>query len=158
LGYSRAGSPGTATRRTVTELVIESTSAEDPPAFEGASDELVHFLSFAVAERYGATHDLSGIARILRTQAGRDVLRPLLTFAEDNPADADDRRDMDQIWQEAQPVAESAAWAATQLRASRVLQGLATGFPALAEQLDELARVARWSAERRARIRLLFRL
>ena len=118
----------------------------------------MHFLSFAVAERYGATHDLSGVARILRAQSRHDALRPLLTFAEDNPADADDRRDMDQIWQDAAPVAEAARWAAAQIRGSKVLRQLVGEFPRLPDQLDDLARLADWSAERRARIRLLFRL
>ena len=107
----------------MTELVVESSAGGDAPQFEGASDQLVHFLSFAVAERYGATHDLSGVARILRAQSRHDALRPLLTFAEDNPADADDRRDMDQIWQDAAPVAEAAArWAAAQIRGSKLLR------------------------------------
>lgn len=87
-----------------------------------------------------------------------DPLRPLLTFAEDNPADADDSRDMEQIWQAAAPVAVAATWAATEIRASQRLLDLIARFPELLPRLDELAAIARWSAERDAAIRLLFRL
>jgi len=142
----------------MTELIVESTAAGDPPRLDGPTDQLVHFLSFAVAERYGATHDLAGVARILRGKVANDSLRPLLTFAEDNPTDPEDRRDMEQIWQDAEPVAEAARWAAGQIRGSKVLLQLASEFPQLADELDELARVAAWSAERGARVRLLFRL
>lgn len=144
--------------RAVAELQVETTAEGEPPQFLGPTSDLVHFLSFAVAERYGATHDLSGAARILRERGRGDVLRPLLTFAEDNPADADDRRDMEQIWQDAQPVAGAARWAAGEIRSSRVLRQLTADFPQLLPRLDELAQIAAWSAERGARIRLLFRL
>ena len=141
------------------ELRVEpDRPGENPPSFAGPTDDLVYFLSFAVAERYGATHDLSGAARVLRERAAGDLLRPLLTFAEDNPADADDRRDMEQIWQEAAPVASAARWAAEQIRDSRLLQGLTADFPGLLPRLEDLAQIAAWWAERGARIRLLFRL
>jgi hypothetical protein len=103
----------------VAELRVETRAEGDPPQFTGPTGDLVYFLSFAVAERYGATHELSGVARVLRSRSQRDPLRPLLTFAEDNPADTEDRRDMEQIWQPAAPVAEAAAWAAAALRPDR---------------------------------------
>ncbi|HTE84980.1 MAG TPA: hypothetical protein VK821_09615 [Dehalococcoidia bacterium] len=155
----------------MTELRVETRAEGEPPSFGGPTGDLVYFLSFAVAERYGATHELSGVARILRARSatpahpepveGRvsaDALRPLLTFAEDNPADTDDRRDMEQIWQPAGPVAAAAAWATGQIRASQRLLDLTAGFPDLLPRLDDLARIATWSAEREAAIRLLFSL
>jgi hypothetical protein len=140
------------------ELRVETTAGGAPPAFSGPTGDLVFFLSFAVAERYGATHDLSGVARILRGRAGSPDLRPLLTFAEDNPSDDDDRRDMEQIWQDAAPVASVAGWVATEIESSRVLKELTQEFPDLVPALKDLAQISRWSAERGARIRILFRL
>jgi hypothetical protein len=142
----------------VAELRVDTRAAGTPPEFSGPTEDLVYFLSFAVAERYGATHQLSAVARVLRERPPRDALRPLLTFAEENPDDADDRADMEQIWQPAAPVAASAAWAADEIRASPRLLSLVQGFPGLLARLDDLARIAAWSAERGGDVRLLFRL
>lgn len=139
------------------ELIVQTTAGA-PPAFDGPSGDLVYFLSFAVAERYGSTHDLSGAAQIIRHQHNRDVLRPLLTFAEDNPSDPQDKQDMDQIWQDAVPVLEAARLAAESIRTSDRLQDLTKDFPALLPRLDDLIRIAEWAAEHDARLRLLFRL
>src|SRR5579885_3125014 len=100
------------------ELRVETRDAATPPEFRGPTADLVYFLSFAVAERYGATHELSAVARVLRDRTPNDTLRPLLTFAEENPDDVEDRADMERIWQPAAPVAASAAWAAGEIRAS----------------------------------------
>ena len=140
------------------ELIVQTSSNELLPAFGGPSGDLVYFLSFAVAERYGSTHDLSGAAAIIRHQHNRDVLRPLLTFAEDNPSDPEDKQDMDAIWQDAGPVAESARLAAESIRGSERLLDLTKDFPDLLPRLDDLAQIAAWAVERNARIRLLFRL
>jgi hypothetical protein len=142
----------------VAELRVETRAAGTPPEFGGPTADLVYFLSFAVAERYGATHELSAVARVLRERPPRDQLRPLLTFAEENRGDEDDRADMERIWQPAGPVAEAAAWATREIRASPRLLGLIEGFPDLLPRLDDLARIAAWSAERGGEIRLLFRL
>jgi hypothetical protein len=72
--------------------------------------------------------------------------------------DAEDRQDMEKIWQPASPVANAAAWAAKEIRGSQRLLDLIAGFPELLPRLDELAEIAEWSAERNAEIRLLFRL
>jgi hypothetical protein len=140
------------------ELRVESRAQGRQPRFSGPTSDLVYFMSFAVAERYGATHDLSGLAKVLRSRLPGDTLRPLLTFAEQAGDDDQDRADMERIWQPAQPVAEAASWVAAEIRASDRLQELAAGFPELVPRLDDLARIAGWSAERSAEIRLLFRL
>ncbi len=140
------------------ELRVETRVAGTAPEFGGPTADLVYFLSFAVAERYGASHELSAVARVLRGRPPRDALRPLLTFAEETPSDADDRADMDRIWQSAAGIADSAAWAAQEIRASPQLLSLIEGFPDLLPRLDDLARIAGWSAERGSEVRLLFRL
>lgn len=142
----------------VAELIVETSASARPPAFHGPTADLVYFLSFAVAERYGSTHELSGVARSLREQERSDVLRPLLTFAEQSTADRDDRRDMEQIWQEAAPVAAAAAFTAHAITGSPRLTQLAGGFPELVPRLKDLAAIAAWAEERQARVRLLFRL
>jgi hypothetical protein len=140
------------------ELHVETRASGEAPTFRGPTEDLVYFLSFAVAERYGATHDLSGLARILRSRAPQDRLRPLLTFAEQSDEDQEDRADMERIWQPAAPVAESAGWVASEIRSSQRLQELSNEFPQLLPRLEELAQIASWSAERDADIRLLFQL
>jgi hypothetical protein len=144
------------------ELRVETRAEGQPPEFTGSTADLVYFLSFAVAERYGSTHELSGVARVLRSRAmdesRGDQLRPLLNFAEDNPQDSEDNRDMEKIWQPAGPVADAATWTADQIGGSQRLLDLISGFPELLPRLGELAEIAGWSAERKAEIRLLFRL
>lgn len=139
------------------ELIVESDASGEATQFSGSSADLVYFLSFAVAERYGATHDLAVVARTLRQQHAVN-LRPLLSFAEDNAPDPDDQRDMDQIWQESGPVRDSARAAAAAIRSSPSLQELAKEFPALVDGLEELGRIAAEYADRGSRLRLLFRL
>ena len=141
----------------MTELRIETTADGSPPSFCGLTSDLVYFLSFAVAERYGATHELSGVAKILRGEMAPN-LRALLTFAEDNPGDAADLSDMEQIWQDAAPVAAAARWVASEIQASSVLLQLTQEFPRLVASLQELAGIADWTAARGGRVRMLFRL
>jgi hypothetical protein len=144
------------------ELRVETRAEGEAPGFAGPTADLVYFLSFAVAERFGSTHDLSGVARVLRSratdQSRGDQLRPLLTFAEDTPEDPEERQDMEKIWQPARPVAVAASWTAEEIRRSERLRDLAAAFPDLVPRLDDLAEIAAWSADRSAEIRLLFRL
>jgi hypothetical protein len=141
------------------ELRIDTRADGEAPGFAGPTSDLVYFLSFAVAERFGSTHDLSGVARVLRSRAMEqsrgDQLRPLLNFAEDDP---DERQDMENMWQPARPVADAAAWTAEEVRGSKRLLELVAGFPELLPRLDDLTTIAAWSADRDAEIRLLFRL
>jgi len=137
------------------ELILQESDG-GRPAFAGPTGDLVYFLSFAVAERYGSMHDLSAAAQLLRT--GNSInLRPLLTFAEDRPAGAAGGN-MESFWQEAAPVAAAARAVSAAIPASDRLRTLTHDFPALLPGLKELATLAEAAAQRGVRLRLLFRL
>jgi hypothetical protein len=71
----------------------------DAPPFESDTSDLVYFLSWAFSARYGANHELSVAALVLRGEFKID-LSPLLTFADRDVKDDEDRRLMDESWQE----------------------------------------------------------
>jgi len=129
-----------------------------PCAFDGDTSDVVYFLSFAFSARYGSTHELSRASLLLRGEFKID-LRPLLTFADRQPEDAADQRELERVWQEAAPLAECCRQVVDALDGGNAqLRELTAGFPALRDRLDELSRMAEWAAERRSKVRLTFEL
>jgi hypothetical protein len=128
------------------------------PEFGGPTDELVAFLSFGFAARYGAQHDLTALALLLRGERKID-LQPLLTFADRNTEVEADERELERVWQPAAPLAETldAVIAALEDGDERI-EALAAATPALLPRLRELRDMARVAAERDARVRLTFEL
>ncbi len=137
--------------------MVETTAAEQPPPFAGPTDDLLAFLSFLAAERYGSTHELSAAALALRRQHRIDT-RPLMEFGDAVPEDDEDREILDRLWQDAAPLAEAAAASAAAIRADPQLHSLTRDYPNLPDRLDDLAAVARWAAARGARVRVTYRL
>jgi hypothetical protein len=139
-----------------TTLILETTAAEDCPIeFLGDSADIVYFISFAHSERYGADHPLSKAAAILKRRLRLD-LSPLLTFADARAESEDEQRALETIWQDAAPLAESARRVACAIQATPELRELTSDFPELPDRLHELAEMARWAAERGARLRLTY--
>ena len=150
-------------------LIVETTAGEtagetvdgeavDPaPSFRTDPEQLLAFLSFGAAERYGSLHPLSGVVNLLRRRHDVDT-RPLLSFGDAVPGDEEDERELERLWQEPGPLAEAAAGAAAAIRTNERLSSLARDFPRLPDLLDDLAAIARWAADRGARIRLTYRL
>jgi hypothetical protein len=141
----------------VSAVLVETTAAGEPPAFRGDTRDLLAFLSFGAAERYGSTHELSALARLLRRKHEIDT-QPLFEFSDALPEDDEDRQLLDRLWQEPAPLAEASAATAAAVRADPELAALARSFPTLADRLDELAATARWAAARGARVRITYRL
>jgi len=139
------------------ELIVETTAAEPHPGFTGPTGDLLAFLTFGASERYGAMHPLSGVANLLRRRHGVNLL-PIFHFGDAVPEDEEDERNLDALWQDAAPLAESCAAAIERLRAEPRLQQLSAGFPELIPRLDDLRRIAEWAAERGARVRITYRL
>ena len=135
----------------------------DPPEvcpieFGGPNDVLVHFLSLAFSTRYGATHPLSQLALLLRGEKKID-LAPLTTFADRNVEEEADQRELDRVWQDAAPLADTLRGVTAALAAEDERIGLLTDeAPGLNERLRDLLRMVDWAAAREARVRLTFEL
>jgi hypothetical protein len=141
----------------VSELIVETSAGKPAPGFRHDTADLVSFLSFVAAERYGSTHPLSVLANRLRRRHRID-LGPLWEFYEADAEDEQDRAQLERIWQAPGPVAQAAAEAAAALQADPDAAALAAGFPHLGGLLEDLAANARWAQSRGARLRLTYRL
>ncbi len=115
-------------------------------------------MSWAYSVRLGGTHELARAALHLQRRHKIDM-RPLTTYADRDVEDEDDRHQLEHAWQDAAPLAAACEAAAAALRSDDAeLRALIEGYEALADHLDELAAMARWGAERGARVRVTFRL
>jgi hypothetical protein len=132
--------------------------AESPSAFGGDTSPLVYFLSFAFAARYGAQHELTKAALLLRGGAHKIDLKPLLTFADRDADDPADQRELARVWQDAAPLAECCRAVVEAIDADAAIQEQLVEFPTLRDRLDELARIASWAADRGAKVRLTFEM
>jgi hypothetical protein len=139
-----------------TALIVETTDPEDCPIeFLGDSADIVYFISFAHALRYGSDHPLASASADLKRQFHID-LSPLLTFADARTESAAEERALETLWQEAEPLAESARSAADAIEDNPDLSKLTADFPELPDRLRELAEMANWAAQRGARMRLTY--
>jgi len=144
----------------VSELLVEleeAAGAGPRASFGGDTADLLAFLSFAAAERYGSTHPLSTLARLLRREHGVDT-RPFWEFDAAEPEDEEDRAALARLWQAGEPLAAAATAAAAALRGDSRLAALARDFPGLPARLEELAAIARAAAASGKRLRLTYRL
>lgn len=130
----------------------------DAPTFTSETADLVWFLSWAFSTRYGANHELSLAALVLRGEFKIDLL-PLLTFADRNVEDPADEEALERAWQEAAPLAECCARVADALGSDeKRLADVVGDYPLLRQNIADLGRIAGWAAERRARIRVTYEL
>ena len=128
------------------------------PAFETDTSELVFFLSWAFSQRYGANHEMSLAALILRGEYKIDLL-PLLTFADRDVEDAADADVLERSWQDAAPLAECCEQVAAALRGEdRRLSDLREDYPNRAGNIEDLGHIAAWAAGQGARIRVTYEL
>ena len=129
-----------------------------PPEFASDTQDLVYFLSWAYATRYGASHELSMASRVLRQDLGID-LQPLLTFADREVEDPDDCDALDLAWQEADPLAACCSAVAAALSApGGAFEAIASQYPRLADNIRDLGHIAAWAAQRGARVRVTYEL
>jgi hypothetical protein len=130
----------------------------DAPSFQTETSQLVFFLSWAFSQRYGASHELAEAARILRFEHKID-LGPLLTFADRDVEEEADADVLERSWQGAEPLAECCTVVAQALQGDDTrLTDLSSDYPNLVTNIEELGNVARWAAERGARIRITYEL
>jgi len=138
---------------------FETDAAEACPiAFGGDAAVLVYFLSLAFSTRYGAQHDLSRLALLLRGEHKVDI-GPLTTFADRNVEEEADARELARVWQDAGPLAETLRRVIDVLESGdERVDALIAGTPDLAPRLRDLLRMTEWAEERGARVRMTFEL
>ena len=129
---------------------------EPPVAFAGDTGALVYFLSFAFAARYGAQHELTKASLLLRGGEHKIDLKPLLTFADREPDDPADERELERVWQDAAPLAETCRRVVVAIDSDAAIRERLGEFPTLRDRIDELGRIATWAAETGRRVRLTF--
>jgi hypothetical protein len=128
------------------------------PSFTTETSDLVFFLSWAFSTRYGASHELSIAATMLRAEFKIDM-QPLLTFADRNVEDPADEEALERAWQDAAPLAECCEQVYEALGSDeKRLAGVREGYPALRENIRELGQIAAWTAERGGRMRVTYEL
>jgi len=128
------------------------------PPFTSDTADLVYFLSWAFSTRYGASHEMSVAALVLRSEFKIDLL-PLLTFADRNVEDPADEEALQRAWQDAAPLAECCDRIYEALGSDeKRLASLRDDYPALRELIRELGQIAAWAARRNARIRVTYEL
>jgi hypothetical protein len=135
----------------------------DPPqpdlgAFENDTEDLVFFLSWAFSARYGANHEMSVAALILRGEFKIDLV-PLLTFADRNVEEPSDAEALELAWQDAAPLAECCRAVADAFEGDdRRLADLREEYPGLVAGIRELGSIAATAAARGSRIRVTYTL
>ena len=139
-------------------LIVEFDPPGEAPAFTGDTAPLVYFLSFAFAARYGAQHELTRASLLLRGGEHKIDLKPLLTFADREPDDPADERELERVWQDAGPLAECCRRVVAAIDADAAIREHLREFPALRDLIEELGRIASWAAETGRRVRLTFTL
>src|SRR3990172_363172 len=136
-------------------LIVEFDPPGAAPAFGGDTAPLVYFLSFAFAARYGAQHELSLATGLLRDKHKIDI-KPLLTFADHAAEDEADRRELERLWQDAAPLAESCRRVVEAIDADEAVREQLRDELTLRDLLDELGRIAARAAAEGRRVRLTF--
>lgn len=130
----------------------------DAPSFSSDTSDLVFFLSWAFSARYGANHEMSVAALVLRGEFKIDLV-PLLTFADRDVEDPADQEALDRAWQDAAPLADCCADVARALQSTdQRLSEVTEEYPFLQDNIAELGRIAAWAAERGVRIRVTYDL
>jgi hypothetical protein len=130
----------------------------EAPEFEHDTSDLVYFLSWAYSARFGASHELSQAALILRGEFKID-LAPLLTFADRDVEESEDQDILDRSWQDAGPLAQCCEEVARALKSDdERLRELANDYPGLCPSVKQLGRIAGWVAGRGSRIRVTYEM
>src|SRR5215207_962350 len=116
------------------------------PQLGGDSSDLVYFLSFAFSQRYGASHELSVAALILRGEFKINIA-PLMSFADREIEEPSDAETLERAWQDPIGLAECCrAVAAAMGGDEKRLVAIRTDYPRLQELIGELGECAAWAA------------
>lgn len=138
---------------------MTGTDEACPLTFGGDPTPVLFFISWAYSIRLGGMHELAQAALHMQRKHKVD-LRPLLTYADRDVEDEDDRHALEHAWQDAAPLAAACRAVATALAADDPpLRALVEGHdPPLAARLLDLAAMCDWATARTAQVRLSFLL
>jgi hypothetical protein len=139
-------------------LHVELDPPGAAPAFTGDTAPLVYFLSFAFAARYGAQHELTKAALLMRGGSHKIDLKPLLTFADRDAEEPLDQRELERAWQDASPLAQCCRAVVAAIDADAAIRELLADFPTLRDRLDDLGRIAAQASSRGAKVRLTYEM
>lgn len=135
----------------------------DPPlesasVFKSDSADLVYFLSWAFSARYGANHEMSLAALVLKSEFKID-LKPLLTFADRDAEEPADEEALERAWQEAEPLQDTCDQIAAALASGeKQLAALQETYSGLGGNISELGKIAATAAAGGRRIRVTYLL
>ena len=143
----------------MTRFYIDTDSDEPCPfALREPTDELTYFLSFAVAERYGAQHDLAKAANLIKIRHRVDM-NPLLNFVDRRVETAQDRAAFERgAWQDPEPLAGCIQRVLSLLGSDEKIAAYLAEYPLVAPRLEDIFEVCLWAMEHGARVRLSFDL
>jgi hypothetical protein len=140
------------------QFFFETDAGAPPIEFGGPADVLVYFLSLAFSTRYGSQHELSQLALLLRGEHNVN-LDPLTTFADRDVEVEADARELERVWQDAGPLAETLRIVVESLESGdERIDALVANTPDLLPRLRDLLVMSEWASERAARVRMTFLL
>jgi hypothetical protein len=86
-------------------------------------------------------------------------MKPLTTFADREVEEPGDAEELERVWQDAEPLARSSRDVVAAIDSGdERIASLLEDAPDLRARLEELAHMAAWAAERKARVRMTFEL
>jgi hypothetical protein len=141
------------------QLRVEVEGMEQHEPLPGQGAGLAAFCSFAAMRGFGAQHPL--LQLIERFDVGHGIrIGPFTTFYDASVEDAEDAEKIELAWQAPQPLEAAAEAAARALHEDEEAARLARdgGTPALATEMEALARAASRAAAAGARIRMTYLL
>jgi hypothetical protein len=122
------------------------------------TDQLAYFLSFAVAERYGAQHHLAKAANLIKIRHKVDM-NPLLNFVDRQVEGPQERRAFEETsWQDPERLAKSIRSTLDAMEADARVSDYLVQYPEVVAKLEELWEVCLAAMEAGAQVRLSFDL
>ena len=122
------------------------------------TDQLAYFLSFAVAERYGAQHDLAKAANLIKIRHKVDM-NPLLNFVDRQVEGPQERKAFEETsWQEPERLARSIRATLDAIEADAKVASYLAGYSQVVPKLEELWELCLAAMESGAEVRLSFDL
>jgi hypothetical protein len=122
------------------------------------TDQLAYFLSFAVAERYGAQHDLAKAANLVKIRHKVDM-NPLLNFVDRQVEGPQERRAFEETsWQDPERLAQSIRATLEAIEGDEKAAAYLGEYLDVVPKLEELWELCLSAMEVGAQVRLSFDL
>jgi hypothetical protein len=134
------------------------TDLEIGLALTEPTDQLAYFLSFAVAERYGAQHDLARAANLIKIRHKVDM-NPLLNFVDRNVEGPQERKAFTETsWQDPERLARTIRATLDAIADDEKVAAYLSDYSEVVPKLEELWELCLSALEGGCRVRLSFDL